>query len=239
MTREQKIQAAIDALPRATGGDWWEACGKYLKKWVGGNNARERGANATLIAAAKDLAEEVVRLREEAQVLARDREISKLDVKPEDVVEVRIPGLSMKDVPRLAEMLEKRLPESVPACVLRKLVEEAVEDDPRATPEEAVRYHVGGDLARAAERPDFVEKWLEEIAQARESALAELVKGWTPEEISRRCHLDVHQGPPKVERVIVDGEAILEFRWPDIGSGLSGKFEIVDLRPAKASEGGT
>jgi hypothetical protein len=45
--------------------------------------------------------------------------IEKLDVKPGDCVVVRIPGLPMSDVPRLAQMLEKRLPEGVTALVLR------------------------------------------------------------------------------------------------------------------------
>jgi hypothetical protein len=86
MTSQQKVQAAIDALPHATGGEW--AASEYGSSdvWVrlpvtgvpyphaialqytsgrdGPVLAKEQqAANATLIAASKDLAEEVVRLR--------------------------------------------------------------------------------------------------------------------------------------------------------------------------------
>ena len=81
--RAAKIQAAIDALPNATGGEWrqepWtvvddETGSSVLTGPVGIHRDRkiivdvnerlpEHAANATLIAASKDLAEEVVRLR--------------------------------------------------------------------------------------------------------------------------------------------------------------------------------
>ena len=84
MNKQQRIQAAIDALPNATGGEWrqepWtvvddETGSSVLTGPAGVHRDRkiivdvnerlpEHTANATLIAAAKDLAEEVVRLRE-------------------------------------------------------------------------------------------------------------------------------------------------------------------------------
>ena len=74
MVRQQKIQAAIDALPYATGGEWrprlinygttkdlwcidWSDDQEEVAEYVYGS------ANATHTAAAKDLAEEVARLR--------------------------------------------------------------------------------------------------------------------------------------------------------------------------------
>lgn len=87
MTRQQKIQAAIDALPDATGGEWRPSRWTPTEVWVqlpvspgldyphaialqytSGRDGPllpkgQQEANATLIAASKDLAEEVVRLR--------------------------------------------------------------------------------------------------------------------------------------------------------------------------------
>lgn len=72
MTKQQKIQSAIDALPNATGGNWWiddrgemhnDPIGRKLAKQVDGHSPKSRDANRRLISAARDLAEEVVRLR--------------------------------------------------------------------------------------------------------------------------------------------------------------------------------
>ena len=75
MNDRQKIQAAIDALPNVTGGNWWceeTGCGYLfndsvgnvkIAKYVDGGSAEERIANKALLSAARDLAEEVVRLR--------------------------------------------------------------------------------------------------------------------------------------------------------------------------------
>jgi hypothetical protein len=74
MDKKAKIQAAIDALPNATGGDWWiddhrgemhnDPIGSVkLAKQVDGGNLQQRDANRKVISAARDLAEEVVRLR--------------------------------------------------------------------------------------------------------------------------------------------------------------------------------
>jgi hypothetical protein len=78
MTRAEKIQAAIDALPNATGGDWKPdgrvgalsnedgnvplafPITQLRRKNPDGDDIR---ANLTLISAARELAEEVVRLR--------------------------------------------------------------------------------------------------------------------------------------------------------------------------------
>ena len=73
MNKQQRIQAAIDALPNATGGEWKpRKTHTELDLWcIDWSEAQEEvaenvygEANATLIAAAKDLAEEVLRLRE-------------------------------------------------------------------------------------------------------------------------------------------------------------------------------
>ena len=74
MTKQQKIQSAIDALPNATG-DWWveeRGCGFLfsdpvgsvnIAKYVDGGSLEEMEANKILLSAARDLAEEVVRLQ--------------------------------------------------------------------------------------------------------------------------------------------------------------------------------
>jgi hypothetical protein len=74
-SRQQKIQAALDALPNVTGGDWWceeTGCGYLfsdpvgnmkIAKYVDGGSVEERAANKSLLSAARELAEEVVRLR--------------------------------------------------------------------------------------------------------------------------------------------------------------------------------
>ena len=71
MTRRQKIQAAIDALPNATGGEWGicasktDCPGLFRKETnyfcFGPGVGTER--DQAILSAAKDLAEEVVRLR--------------------------------------------------------------------------------------------------------------------------------------------------------------------------------
>jgi hypothetical protein len=82
MTRAEKIQAAIDALPNATGGEWAISHspnygGEHFFEGpdgeeyevgpalLGGSteDSVARAADATLISAARELAEEVVRLR--------------------------------------------------------------------------------------------------------------------------------------------------------------------------------
>ena len=81
MTRTEKIQAAIDALPNATGGDWVIDSSHNIRTpistaekhvaMVNFNHSgdlrdvsgEEHSANAALISAARELAEEVVRLR--------------------------------------------------------------------------------------------------------------------------------------------------------------------------------
>ena len=81
MNRAAKIQDAIDALPHATGGEWGidgYGCNSVWAKlnlvycvseqMLDGRDGpvlpkTQQAANATLIAASKDLAEEVVRLR--------------------------------------------------------------------------------------------------------------------------------------------------------------------------------
>jgi hypothetical protein len=81
MTRAEKIQAAIDALPNATGGDWVIDSSHNIRTpistaekhvaMVNFNHSgdsrdvsgEEHSANAALISAARELAEEVVRLR--------------------------------------------------------------------------------------------------------------------------------------------------------------------------------
>lgn len=81
MNRAAKIQAAIDALPYATGGEWEIDTSRNIRTPIGTSEKHvamvnynhsgdsrdvsgdEHSANATLIAASKDLAEEVVRLR--------------------------------------------------------------------------------------------------------------------------------------------------------------------------------
>jgi hypothetical protein len=75
MDKKAKIQAALDALPNATDGDWWiddhrgemhnDPIGSVkLAKQVDGGNLKQREANRKVISAARDLAEEVIRLRE-------------------------------------------------------------------------------------------------------------------------------------------------------------------------------
>ena len=67
------IERALKALPNATGGEWWvDDRGELLSdpvgsvkiaKFVDGANPEQREANKTILAAARELAEEVVRLR--------------------------------------------------------------------------------------------------------------------------------------------------------------------------------
>jgi predicted RNA-binding Zn ribbon-like protein len=76
MDKKIKIQAAIDALPNVSGGNWWceeLGCGYLfsdpsgsvkIAKYVDGGSAEERAANKSLLSAARELAEEVLRLRE-------------------------------------------------------------------------------------------------------------------------------------------------------------------------------
>jgi hypothetical protein len=73
MTPQQKIQAAIAALPNATGGEWVAKpeegevavahTGTDFVCLLNMKYPRQLSANASILAAAKDLAEEVVRLR--------------------------------------------------------------------------------------------------------------------------------------------------------------------------------
>lgn len=71
--RAAKIQAAIDAVAMTTPGDWWidgrgellnDGMGNFkLGKGVGGGAPLWDAANRKVIAASRELAEEVVRLR--------------------------------------------------------------------------------------------------------------------------------------------------------------------------------
>lgn len=80
--RVRKINKALEALPQATGGDWGcSASGELLSdpigsvkiaKYVSGMHAAQAGANRCLLEAARELAEEVVRLRGLVQQLETD-----------------------------------------------------------------------------------------------------------------------------------------------------------------------
>lgn len=71
MTRQQKIQAAIDALPHATGGEWLaydydgevRSAERVVCRCPLIRSPKAFHPDGALISAAKDLAEEVVRLR--------------------------------------------------------------------------------------------------------------------------------------------------------------------------------
>jgi hypothetical protein len=72
MTKQQKIQAALDAVAMTTPGDWWVDEFNDLKDGVGnfplardvGSSADARSeADRKVIAASRELAEEVLRLR--------------------------------------------------------------------------------------------------------------------------------------------------------------------------------
>ena len=75
MTKQQRIQAAIDALPHASTGDWRKRLTSdplqpqdmWCIDWTDDHEEVAEGvygeANATILEAAEDLAEEVVRLR--------------------------------------------------------------------------------------------------------------------------------------------------------------------------------
>ena len=91
MNRTAKIQAAIDALPHATGGEWTisEAClySDHDGRRAFISTAPINGeANATLITASKDLAEEVVRLRGLVKEAYLDGQRSIQDAIPRSVV---------------------------------------------------------------------------------------------------------------------------------------------------------
>jgi hypothetical protein len=73
MGKKVKIQAAIDALKMTTPGDWWaddfndlrDGVGTFpIARDIGGSTGAQESANRKVIAAARELAEEVVRLRE-------------------------------------------------------------------------------------------------------------------------------------------------------------------------------
>jgi hypothetical protein len=76
MNKQHKIQAALDALKMTTPGDWWVDDFSDLKDGVGeftiardvdGSTGAQESANRKVIAASRELAEEVLRLREELQ----------------------------------------------------------------------------------------------------------------------------------------------------------------------------
>lgn len=103
MTKQQRIQAAIDALPNATGGEWAIDTSRNIRTPISTSekhiamvnfnhsgdardvSGEEHSANATLIAAAKDLAEEVLQLRQELEDIAdkaRDAEYAEWEEGP-------------------------------------------------------------------------------------------------------------------------------------------------------------
>ena len=95
MNRAAKIQAAIDALPHATGGEWWcdhhellnDPIGSVkIAGYVSGMNPQQAEAHRKLLSAAKDLAEEVVRLRGLVKEAYLDGQRSIQDAIPRSVV---------------------------------------------------------------------------------------------------------------------------------------------------------
>lgn len=74
MDKDRKIQAALDVLSLCAPGDWWcdhhellnDAIGNVkIAKYVSGWSQQQTDAHRVLLSAARDLAEEVVRLRKE------------------------------------------------------------------------------------------------------------------------------------------------------------------------------
>jgi hypothetical protein len=99
--RERKIDEAIKALPHSTPGDWWcddggelhnDAVGSVkLAKYVSGGNPAQRDANRKILAAARDLAIEVERLRNQPPIcMTKDELVSFLKENPE----YKVPTLS-------------------------------------------------------------------------------------------------------------------------------------------------
>lgn len=120
MDASAKIQAAIDALPHATGGEW-HYNPQNGEIYTDGNSLvcirhmmhPERWEpDGVLLSTSKLLAEEVVRLR----VLQPD--LTKLDLKTGDVVVARIPGMGPLDPHLFVEKLSRLLPEGVRAVIL-------------------------------------------------------------------------------------------------------------------------
>lgn len=92
--RERKIDEAIKALPHSTPGDWWcddggelhnDAVGSVkLAKYVSGGNPAQRDANRKILAAARDLAIEVERLRNQPPIcMTKDELVKFLKENPE------------------------------------------------------------------------------------------------------------------------------------------------------------
>lgn len=104
--REHRINEAIKALPESTPGDWWcdgrgemhnDAMGSVkLAKDVSGGNPPQRDANRKLLSAARDLAIEVERLRNQPPIHMTADELTKF---LKDNPSYRVPMLDGIQVP--------------------------------------------------------------------------------------------------------------------------------------------